>query len=94
MNLLKFAPEVSTGKILGVRPEHFNITSEGWPVCVDTVELLGAERLIHGSLGQESIVIRIDSQEAVPEIGQTIHVKPLANRLHWFDAQSLKRLES
>jgi sn-glycerol 3-phosphate transport system ATP-binding protein len=39
-------------------------------------------------------VIRIDSQEAVPEIGQTIHVKPLANRLHWFDAQSLKRLES
>ena len=94
MNLFKFAPEVSTGKILGVRPEHFNITSEGWPVCVDTVELLGAERLIHGSLGQESIVIRIDSQEAVPEIGQTIHVKPLANRLHWFDAQSLKRLES
>lgn len=94
MNIFHFAPEVSTGKILGVRPEHFKITSEGWPVYVDTVELLGAERLIHGSLGQESIVIRIDSQETVPEIGQTIHVKPLANRLHWFDAQTMKRLES
>jgi sn-glycerol 3-phosphate transport system ATP-binding protein len=93
MNLFKFAPEVSMGKILGVRPEHFNITAEGWPVSVDTVELLGTERLIHGSLGQESIVIRIDSQEAVPDIGETIHVKPFANRLHWFDAQSMKRVE-
>jgi sn-glycerol 3-phosphate transport system ATP-binding protein len=93
MNLFKFAPTISNGNILGVRPEHFEIHSEGWPVSVDTVELLGAERLIHGSLGHESIVIRIDSQEAVPEIGQTIHVKPLANRLHWFDAHSTKRVE-
>jgi sn-glycerol 3-phosphate transport system ATP-binding protein len=93
MNLFKFAPEVSTGKILGVRPEHFKIASDGWPVYVDTVELLGAERLIHGSLGDESIVIRIDSQETVPEIGQTVHVKPLANRLHWFDAYSMKRVD-
>jgi sn-glycerol 3-phosphate transport system ATP-binding protein len=93
MNLFKFAPNVSNGNILGVRPEHFEIHSEGWPVSVDTVELLGAERLIHGSLGQESIVIRIDSQEAVPDIGQTIHVKPLANRLHWFDPNSMKRVE-
>jgi sn-glycerol 3-phosphate transport system ATP-binding protein len=93
MNLFAQAPGVSNGQILGIRPEHFEFTPEGWPVVVDTVELLGAERLIHGILGNETIVLRVDSQLAAPEIGQTLFVKPIADRMHWFDAQTTKRLE-
>jgi len=93
MNLFANAPGVSSGQILGVRPEHFVYTSEGWPVIVDTVELLGAERLIHGNLGNETIVIRVDAQQVAPTIGQTLYVKPIADRMHWFDAQTKKRLE-
>jgi len=93
MNLFAHAPGVSNGQILGIRPEHFEFTSEGWPVIVDTVELLGAERLIHGNLGDETIVIRVDSQQTAPAIGQTLYVKPIADRMHWFDAHTKKRLE-
>lgn len=93
MNLFANAPGVSSGQILGVRPEHFVYTSEGWPVIVDTVELLGAERLIHGNLGNETIVIRVDAQQVAPTIGQTLYVKPIADRMYWFDAQTKKRLE-
>lgn len=94
MNLLHKASGVPHGKILGIRPEHFEWSSDGWSVSVETVELLGAERLIHGNLGDESIVIRVDAQQASPAIGQTIHVKPMAQRQHWFDAKTNKRLES
>lgn len=93
MNLFAHAPGVASGQFLGVRPEHFEFTSEGWPVIVDTVELLGAERLIHGNLGDETIVIRVDAQQVAPTIGQTLYVKPIAERMHWFDAQTKKRLE-
>jgi len=29
----------------------------------------------------------------VPKIGHTLHIKPLEDKIHWFDAQTKKRLE-
>src|SRR3954462_10868300 len=43
MNLLKHAPGVRPGHILGVRPEHLKLDQTGWSVQVEHVELLGAE---------------------------------------------------
>ncbi|OGA90094.1 MAG: sn-glycerol-3-phosphate ABC transporter ATP-binding protein UgpC, partial [Burkholderiales bacterium RIFCSPHIGHO2_12_63_9] len=51
MNLLQHAPGARPGTLLGIRPEHLDVGSEGWEVVVDTVELLGAERLIYARLG-------------------------------------------
>ncbi|PWQ83421.1 sn-glycerol-3-phosphate ABC transporter ATP-binding protein UgpC, partial [Stenotrophomonas maltophilia] len=48
MNLLKHAPGVRPGHILGVRPEHLKLDQTGWTVQVEHVELLGAERLVYG----------------------------------------------
>src|SRR5690349_12002394 len=45
MNLLKHAPGVRPGTILGIRPEHLMLDPNGWSVQVEHVELLGAERL-------------------------------------------------
>jgi sn-glycerol 3-phosphate transport system ATP-binding protein len=96
MNLLKNAPESRPGTILGVRPEHLGITPDGWALSVDALETLGAERLVYGrwqhGAGDELVIIRTDEGQRVPELGSTIHVTPRPDRLHWFDAETGKRL--
>ena len=96
MNLLKNAPEARPGTILGVRPEHLDIAHAGWALSVDALETLGAERLVYGrwlhGAGDELVIIRADEGQPVPELGSTIHVTPRADRLHWFDADTGKRL--
>ena len=92
MNLLRNAPNSKPGTILGVRPEHLDITSAGWEVRVDTVELLGAERLVYATMGGYSLMVGIEEGSAAPKAGDTIHVTPLENRLHWFHAETGKRL--
>jgi sn-glycerol 3-phosphate transport system ATP-binding protein len=96
MNLLKEAPGTPQGRILGIRPEHLDITpapeSGGWTLTVDTVELLGAERLVHARLGNETLTLRLDESRPAPQPGSTFHATPRADRLHWFDAQTQKRL--
>ncbi|KRB99716.1 glycerol-3-phosphate transporter ATP-binding subunit [Hydrogenophaga sp. Root209] len=92
MNLLKSAPGGRTGQILGVRPEHLDIGSEGWALQVETVELLGAERLVHARLGDEQLIIRTHEDQGAPAVGSTIHAQPRLERLHWFDATTGKRV--
>jgi sn-glycerol 3-phosphate transport system ATP-binding protein len=97
MNLLKQAPNADfggkPGAILGIRPEHLTVGATGWAVQVDTIEMLGAERLLYCRMGSEAIIVRTDeSLSMAPEIGATIHVTPRADRLHWFDAETGKRL--
>jgi len=97
MNLLKQAPNADfggkPGAILGIRPEHLTVGSTGWAVQVDTIEMLGAERLLYCRMGEETLIVRTDeSLSTAPDIGATIHVTPRADRLHWFDADTGKRL--
>jgi sn-glycerol 3-phosphate transport system ATP-binding protein len=93
MNLLKNAPTGRRdGAILGIRPEHIDVADSGWEVRVETCELLGAERLIYGRLGQEQIIIRVEESGPAPEPEGTIHVRPREERMHWFDANSGKRI--
>ncbi|MDM7941152.1 MAG: sn-glycerol-3-phosphate ABC transporter ATP-binding protein UgpC [Hydrogenophaga sp.] len=91
MNLLKTAPGGRPGQILGVRPEHLDIGPEGWPLLVETVELLGAERLVHARLGDEKLIIRTHEDQGAPVVGSTIHAQPRLDRLHWFDADTGRR---
>ena len=96
MNLLQHAPGTPAGQILGIRPEHLDITpvieNGGWTLTVDTVELLGAERLVHARLGQETLTLRLDESLPAPQPGSTFHATPRADRLHWFDTASQKRI--
>jgi sn-glycerol 3-phosphate transport system ATP-binding protein len=98
MNLLNNAPNAEAGTITGVRPEHLDITPEGWALRVEAVEMLGAERLIYGrwahGRADETVIIRTEESHAVPTLGSTIHVTPRADKMHCFDAASGKRLES
>ena len=92
MNLLRHAPNSKPGTILGIRPEHLDITATGWEVRVDTVELLGAERLVYATMGDDTLIVRIEEGSASPKVGETIHITPRENRLHWFHAETGKRL--
>ncbi|AVO40538.1 sn-glycerol-3-phosphate import ATP-binding protein UgpC [Simplicispira suum] len=93
MNLLERAPGVRPGTLLGIRPEHLDVTPEGgWDLEVDTVELLGAERLIYGRLNGEGLIVRVEEGSHAPAPGSHIHVTPRAGRVHAFDAASGKRI--
>ena len=104
MNLLKDAPQGRAGQWLGVRPEHIDIHAEGapvsagsvtWALQVETVEMLGAERLIYGRLQhgsrQDLVIIRTDEGHTTPLIGALIQATARPDKLHWFDAASGKR---
>jgi sn-glycerol 3-phosphate transport system ATP-binding protein len=92
MNLLKQAPDTAAGRILGIRPEHMDITPRGWPLQVETVELLGAERLVHARLGSESLTLRLDATLPAPSAGESFYITPRTDKLHWFDAQTGQRI--
>ncbi len=93
MNLLKNAPGGRPGTIMGVRPEHLDLADSGWPLRVETTELLGAERLIYGRLGDEQVIVRNEEERhAVAPPDSVIHVRPREDRVHWFDAASGKRI--
>jgi len=86
------APRAGT-LVLGVRPEHVAIAAHGrWPLAVESVEMLGAERLVHGRLGGVLFTVRIDATGVPPHIGQTIGLTASPDHLHWFDAETGLRL--
>ena len=101
MNLLKNAPGAKTGVITGVRPEHLDITPDGWGLKVEAVEMLGAERLIYGrwahapshSQDEETVIVRTEESHAPPAVGATLFVTPRAGRIHHFDAGTGRRME-
>ena len=76
----------------GIRPEHLQISSSGWTVQIDTIEMLGAERLVSGHMGSEPLIVRMDESLPCPALGANIHVSPRPERLHWFDSQTGQRL--
>jgi sn-glycerol 3-phosphate transport system ATP-binding protein len=92
MNLLKNAPGGREGAILGIRPEHLVVGNDGWTARVETVELLGAERLIYGRVGDEQVIVRVEESGPSPAPESTIRVAPQPDRLHWFDASTGKRI--
>jgi sn-glycerol 3-phosphate transport system ATP-binding protein len=80
--------------LMGVRPEHAELSGAngGWPLKVEVLEMLGAERLVHGLLGGAPFTLRIDGTLVPPHAGDTVHLRVEPAHLHWFDATSGKRL--
>jgi sn-glycerol 3-phosphate transport system ATP-binding protein len=88
------APRAGT-LTLGVRPEHASFgdaSATSWPLKVALLEMLGAERLVYGHLGDAMFTLRIDGTLAPPKPGDTLHLHVEAKHVHWYDAQSGKRV--
>ena len=70
--------------LLGVRPEHLIMGSSGLPLTVELVEALGADILIHGKVGDQSVIVRMPDGPH-PKFGETIHFAFEGARTYWFD---------
>jgi sn-glycerol 3-phosphate transport system ATP-binding protein len=78
---------------LGLRPEHAELDDAGpWPLVVDVVETLGAERLVYGQLAGAPFVLRIDGTLPAPAAGSTLRLNAAPGHLHWFDAGNGQRV--
>ena len=81
--------------VLGIRPEHIRQSSReqgGIPLRVDTLEMLGADNLAHGRIGDTPLVVRLAHSER-PEPGTTLWLHLPSDALHFFDSTHGKRLE-
>lgn len=79
---------------LGIRPEHIALSSQtagGVPFMVDTLEMLGADNLVHGRWGEQRMVVRLAHQER-PQPGSTLWLYLPENHLHFFDKENGQRL--
>jgi multiple sugar transport system ATP-binding protein len=90
------AVKASAGQeiVAGVRPEDLHIV-EGPGSLTGTVELLesvGSEAFIHATSGGWKLIAR-SSPYNLPAVGARITLQPAPDRLHFFDAQTGKRLE-
>jgi sn-glycerol 3-phosphate transport system ATP-binding protein len=89
------APAPRSGALtLGVRPEHAEIRADGtWPLTVEVLEMLGAERLVYGRLGGVLFTLRIDATLVPPQAGSTVALHVPLQHLHWYDSASGQRWE-
>ena len=79
--------------VLGTRPEHLEVDPAGaWSMTVEMQEMLGAERLLYGRIGDASCTVRVAGTLAPPRGGETVRLRAAAEHLHWFDATSGQRV--
>jgi sn-glycerol 3-phosphate transport system ATP-binding protein len=87
LSALTPGPIPSEAVTLGVRPEHFQVESEGCALQVEMTEMLGAERLLYARLGTQLLIVRVEEAAVSPKPGATLHVRTREGRLHWFDGK-------
>jgi sn-glycerol 3-phosphate transport system ATP-binding protein len=82
--------------ILGLRPEHTALNrngAAGWPLRVEMIEMLGAERLVYGRIGDSLFTVRVDGMVAPPALGDAVSLQMAPEHLHWFDPATSRRVD-
>ncbi len=81
---------------LGIRPEHFGLGAgeNQVPLHVRVVEQLGADTLVHGTLGDTTvpIVLRLEGVQSL-QAGGVVQLHIPQDALHVFDGETGKRVE-
>jgi ABC-type sugar transport system ATPase subunit len=81
--------------LVGVRPEHLEISSNGGGLAmtVRMVEQLGHETLLIGEAGGTRIVVRQGAEANVPDLGAQIRVDATESHRHRFDPVTERRID-
>lgn len=77
--------------IYGIRPEHLDRADDGFPAQVAVVEPTGPETLLFLRFGEHEMVAMLPDWHDVKP-GQTVHLRPRADRAHVFDSATSARL--
>ncbi|MEE2032647.1 ABC transporter ATP-binding protein [Rhodococcus chondri] len=84
-----------TEVVLGIRPEHLEISNEGLEMDVDVVEELGSDAYVYGraKVGGRSqeIVARSDWRNP-PQKGERVHLRFDPNQVHVFKTSDGRRI--
>ncbi len=85
-----------TDVMIGVRPEHLELSSGGeragkLPATVEVVEYLGNEELIHAQAEGNEIVALVPSDRKV-QVGETVDFVIPMDKLHVFDPETERNL--
>jgi sn-glycerol 3-phosphate transport system ATP-binding protein len=79
---------------MGIRPEHLQVATSGFPFEVGLVESLGSDMLVHGTCpgmqGTQQITLR--TQHKTFASGQKVFLTAAPEHLHWFDEKTGKRI--
>ena len=92
----KAAAKTGQKVVLGIRPENVREASRGGETArvqarVDFVEPLGHEVIVHGRIGEDTLVAKVDPHRA-PEMGSEIGLEIELGAIHLFDTASEQRL--
>ena len=83
--------------IMGMRPEHMLLNTQGIPAEVEMVETLGSEQLVHCRCGKSTLVVRCTTRqlsESSAKVGMQVNVGPDGRHpLHWFEADTGRRVQ-
>jgi multiple sugar transport system ATP-binding protein len=88
INIDPAAASKATGNriVVGVRPEHLEVSNDGISMTVNLVEELGSDEFLYGTIdddGAKDITVRVASDSNIRR-GDKIKVKPTS--MHFFDA--------
>jgi sn-glycerol 3-phosphate transport system ATP-binding protein len=83
--------------IMGMRPEHMLLNTQGVPAEVEMVETLGSEQLVHCRCGKATLVVRCTTRqlsESSAKVGARVNVGSDGRHpLHWFEADTGRRVQ-
>jgi sn-glycerol 3-phosphate transport system ATP-binding protein len=79
--------------VLGIRPENMQPGGTDLAMQVETVEMLGAEHLIHGVVAGHYMIVRTGPADH-PAPGSTLGLGFPPHAMHWFDATTRQRIDA
>ncbi|MDR7033893.1 sn-glycerol-3-phosphate ABC transporter ATP-binding protein UgpC [Mesorhizobium sp. BE184] len=88
-------PAVRNGDsvMLGIRPEHLRLSSDGFPVTITVVEPTGSEvQMVGRTGGGEEIVANFRERHAFTP-GETVHLAAEPGAVHLFERETGSRVE-
>jgi multiple sugar transport system ATP-binding protein len=85
--------QVAAGQpvLFGIRPEHLELAPEGFAARVSVVEPTGSETMVFLRFGDSDLVALFRERHDFKP-GDTIHLRPRADQVHLFHAESGQRI--
>ncbi len=77
--------------IMGIRPEHLEMSNEGIKTKVVVTELLGSDIHIHINVQGKICTIKTDVENR-PKVGDEIYALPKQSKLHFFNPENQKAI--
>jgi multiple sugar transport system ATP-binding protein len=77
--------------LFGIRPEHLELSPDGFPAKVSVVEPTGSETMVFLRFGESEIVALFRERHDFKP-GDTIHLRPRPDHVHLFHAETGQRV--